>query len=56
MPECNNCGNDRWFEHGVEGTQVREYDETGELRGVEEDRLETTSIACDECGSSDVEQ
>lgn len=55
MPACRNCHNRVYFEHRVDGTEVREYDEVdGTLVGVTEDRVETVGVACARCGSGDV--
>jgi hypothetical protein len=56
MPTCQDCGEQMYFRHPVEGEQVREYDaETGEFRDVTEDRLETTGApVCDTCDSANV--
>lgn len=55
MPECRQCGNRQYFQHTVSGEQIREYDVAGNLIGTDHDSTSTISVACANCGSSQID-
>lgn len=57
MPACQDCGNQTAFEHEVSGTETRLYDpDNGDFEEVDTQSLDTESVECAECGSSNVSQ